>query len=102
MEMQCGRHLYSKGSNDDREPNYQMSTPDRGHYGDAVWETSNSGNSESGSWYGDYSIFPISSYPFFLRGGYFRGPSNAGVFVFDNYNGYSLGNCSFRVVVPVL
>ncbi len=34
------KDVYSKGSNDDREPNYQMSTPDRGHYGDAVWETS--------------------------------------------------------------
>ena len=96
------KDVYSKGSSDDREPNYQMSTPDRGHYGDAVWETSNSDNSGSGSWYSDHSSFPNSSVPFFLRGGLYGGTSNAGVFDFDYNSGYNHSYYSFRVVVPVL
>ncbi len=71
-----------------------------GHYGDAVWETSSSSSSSSGSWYNDYSYFPNSNGPFFLRGGNCNGGSNAGVFAFinddDDYD------FSFRVVVPVL
>ena len=94
------KDVYSKGSSDDRELNYQMSTPDRGHYGDALWETSNSGNGSSRSWYGDYSHFPYSNMPIFHRGGYYSNASNAGVFGFGSYTGYG-SSYSFRVVVPV-
>ena len=67
------KDVYSKGSSDDRTLNYAMSTPDRGHYGDAIWETSsNSASPWTLSWYSDYSGFPYSSRPFFPRGGPMR------------------------------
>ena len=37
-------------------------------YGDAILETSSSGNSLSGSWNNDYSYFVVTSSPFFVRG----------------------------------
>ena len=79
---------------------YQASTSG-GHYGDAVWETSSS-SSSSNSWYNDYSNFPHSGYPFFVRGRGYSDGSGAGLFAFDYSNGYTYGNYSFRVVVPVL
>ena len=72
-----------------------------GHYGDAVWETSSS-SSGSSSWYSDYSGFPFSDTPFFLRGGGCSHGSDAGVFYFDDGDGNAWDGDSFRVVVPVL
>ena len=99
-----------KVTSDGQSNNYNNSQPttglgkptkDTGHYGDAVWETSSS-YSGSGSWYSDYSYFPYSSLPFFLRGGYCNATSNAGVFDFGSVNGSYDSNYSFRVVLPVL
>ena len=99
-----------KVTSDGQSNNYNNSQPttglgqptkDTGHYGDAVWETSSS-YSGSGSWYSDYSSFPYSGSPFFLRGGGYDGTSNAGVFYFGNNTGNSSSNSSFRVVLPVL
>ena len=70
-------------------------------YGDAVYETSSS-SSSSNSWYSDYSYFPVSYYPFFVRGGHYDNGSGAGLFSFHNSNGYDYSYGSFRVVVPVL
>ena len=95
------KDVYSKGSSDDRDSNYAVSTPNNKHYGDAVWETSNSGSS-SGSWYSDYSYFPHSSVPFFHRGGGRVSTSSAGVFYFSHHGGINYGSYGFRVVVPVL
>ena len=95
------KDVYSKGSSDDRTLNYAMSTPDRGHYGDAMWETSNSGNDQY-SWYSDYAYFPYHNIPFFHRGGYYYNTSYAGVFNFDCYHGKYDSGYGFRVVVPVL
>ena len=79
------KDVYSKGSSDDRTLNYAMSTPDRGNYGDAIWETSsNSASPWTLSWYSDYSYFPISNTPFFPRGGYCYNTSDAGVFGFSH------------------
>ena len=94
------KDVYSKGSSDSYSNNYAVSTPANGHYGDAVWETSNSGTSTN-SWYSDYSNFPYANGPFFIRGGYYYVVTYAGVFYFDIYTGVSSGG-SFRVVVPVL
>ena len=95
--------VYSIGSSDSYSNNYTASDPSTstGHYGDAVWETSSSGTSTN-SWYSDYSYFPYTSWPFFHRGGYYYGETNAGVFYFHYYNGSSNSSGSFRVVVPVL
>ena len=49
-----------------------------------------------------YSNFPNTSNPFFDRGGGYNNDTNAGVFYFNNINGNTNNNDSFRVVVPVL
>ena len=93
------KNVYSKGSSDSRDNNYSANS---GKYGDAVYETSANGNASSSSWYGDYSNFPYTSNPFFLRGGYYDGGTSAGVFSFNGDNGN--GSCydSFRPVLAAL
>ena len=97
------KDVYSKGSSDSYSNNYTASNPSTstGHYGDAVWETSNSGTSTN-SWYSDYSNFPGTGSPFFLRGGIYYNGTGAGVFFFGNNTGSLSSSYSFRVVVPVL
>ncbi len=68
-------------------------------YGDAVYETSRSGYSSTGSWDSSYSRFPFSSFPVFKRGVHAYYVSSAGVFAFDNYAGDADSNISFRPVV---
>ena len=68
-------------------------------YGDAVYETSSSGYSSTGSWDSSYSYFPNSSYPVFLRGGPAGDGSNAGVFAFHYNRGVANTLYSFRPVV---
>ena len=69
-----------------------------GKKGDGVYETSNRYNSSYGSWFGAYSAFPDTSYPFFVRGGSCNN-SNAGRFYFYNFNGGNYNTYSFRVVL---
>ena len=96
------KDVYSKGSSDDIKLNYAISTPDRGNYGDAIWETSsNSASPWTQSWYSDYSNFPCTSGPFFSHGGDCNHTFNAGVFGFIYVGGYEHIAYSFRVVVPV-
>ena len=68
-------------------------------YGDAVYETSSSGFSHTGSWDSSYSAFPGSSSPVFLRGGHAYLGSNAGVFAFSFVTGAANTYDSFRPVV---
>ena len=68
-------------------------------YGDAVYETSSSDNSGTGSWDSSHSYFPNSSYPVFLRGGRADGGSYAGVFAFSSSSGGASTPFSFRPVV---
>ena len=74
-------------------------------YGDAVRETtsSNAGTSNTGwntsAWNSDYSCFPASGLPFFLRGGNFWDGSNAGSFAFPRNNGHSGYYNGFRAVL---
>ena len=93
------KNVYSKGSSDSRDNNYSANS---GKYGDAVYETSANGNSSSSSWYGDYSYFPGTSFPFFLRGGNYNNGTNAGVFYFAYHNGSSYSGYSFRPVLVAL
>ena len=95
------KDVYSIGSSDDRDLNYAVSTPNKKHYGDAVWETSNGGTKLwTNSWYSDYSSFPSAYSPFFHRGGSHKDNSYAGVFNFNSTSGYG-DDCSFRIVIPV-
>ena len=93
------KNVYSKGSSDSRDNNYSANS---GKYGDAVYETSANGNSSSSSWYGDYSYFPGTSGPFFDRGGYYDGGTNAGVFFFYGDDGGRSSAYSFRPVLVAL
>lgn len=68
-------------------------------YGDAVYETSSSGDSGTGSWDSSYSYFPDSSFPVFVRGRHASDGSYAGVFAFDVTSGGAYTSSSFRPVV---
>ena len=92
------KNVYSKGSSDNATDNYNANSS---KYGDAVYETSASGSSST-SWYGDYSDFPYTSDPFFIRGGYYYNGTVAGVFYFYNNYGNSFSGYSFRPVLVVL
>ena len=92
------KNVYSKASSDSYENNYNANSS---KYGDAVYETSTNG-SGSTSWYGDYSYFPYTGYPFFKRGGYYNDGAVAGVFYFNSYGGSSDSSTSFRPVLVAL
>ncbi len=70
-------------SSEDRIKNYNKN---ENKYGDALWETSNSGN-EICSWNSDNSFFPCYDNPFFIRGSDFDNVSNAGIFSFNSRYG---------------
>ena len=93
------KNVYSKASSDNNTNNYNANS---GKYGDAVYETSANGNTDNGSWYGDYSYFPSTGNPFFKRGGFYDSGTDAGVFYFGNVSGYSSSNVSFRPVLVAL
>ena len=90
----------STSGSDSQSGNYNLLTPTE-KYGDAVYETSSS-YSDSTSWYADYSYFPYSNSPFFVRGGYYNDGSFAGFISFNNNSGGSSSYYSFRVVLPVM
>ena len=92
------KNVYTKASSDSYGNNYQQN---KGVYGDAVYETSTSGNGTT-SWYSDYSYFPNTGNPFFLRGGHYSNGSAAGVFCFYWGNGSSDSVISFRPVLVAL
>ena len=69
-----------------------------GKKGNGVYETSNSSSSTTGSWFGAYSYFPDTSYPFFTRGGYCNN-RYAGVFYFGGSSGDDGSGNSFRVIL---
>ena len=67
-------------------------------YGDGVLETSTQGTG-SKSWNGDYSTFPATSSPFFIRGGRWDNGGSAGVFAFYRNYGHSIYSGGFRPVL---
>jgi len=94
---------WTEANPDTTEENYALSTPANKKYGDAVWETSSkSADPWKDSWYSDYSPFPRSDYPFFIRGGNYDYTSSAGMFCFSWTAGEPHGRVGFRVVIPVL
>ena len=93
------KNVYTKASTDNNTNNYNQNAS---KYGDAVYETSANGNTSNGSWYGDCSSFPGTSYPFFIRGGGYYDGSNVGVFAFTYSSGYYSSDVSFRPVLVAL
>jgi len=55
--------------------------------------------SETSGWYSDSASFVDSSYPWFIRGGYYSNTSTAGVFYFNSGNGAASAGGSFRVII---
>ncbi len=92
------KNIYSKGNTDNYQSNYEAN---KSKYGDAVWETSGSGEKIT-SWYNDMSYFPQTFTPFFLRGGNCYDESNAGIFYFHNLFGYDTTQISFRPVLVII
>ena len=89
------KNVYTKASTDNNTNNYNQNAS---KYGDAVYETSTSGNGST-SWYSDYSNFSSASTPFFGRGGYCENSTGAGVLAFLNHNGGASSSVSFRPVL---
>ena len=81
------------GSSSDRDTNYNANT---NKYGDAVYETSSFGGSDTDSWDSSCSNFPYSDVPVFIRGGRAYNGSYAGVFAFNFYTGEASTDTSFR------
>ena len=71
----------------------------RGKLGDATKETLTNFGSTTGGWHSDYASFAYSTYPWFIRGGYYDNGSAAGVFNFHYYGGNAYGNYSSRAVL---
>ena len=67
-------------------------------YGDAILETSTAGKGST-SWQEDYSNFPRTTHPFFVRSSVYDSTTGTGIFTFDIANGYASGYGSFRIVL---
>ena len=93
------KDVYAAATTDSNSNNYAAN---QGKYGDAVYETSNVGNSSSGSWHQDDSGFPYTAGPFFHRGGGYGSATSAGGFYFNYHTGTAFANYSFRPVLVVL
>ena len=90
------------GISDTQAENYDLSTPQNGKYGDAIYETSNnySGNN---SWNTNRSYFPNLSYTFFTRGCFYGIITSAtGLFYSGGDKGTNKEEHSFRIVLPVM
>ena len=95
--------VYPYNSSDSNTNNYSIYSGKKSTiygFGDAVLETSTTG-SGSTSWNGDFSCFPNTSRPFFIRGGYYSDTSYAGLFVFNYYNGDPYFSYGFRSVLVI-
>ena len=67
-------------------------------FGDGILETSTTGKGAT-SWHGDYSYFPYSGFPFFVRGGNYGNSSYAGAFAFSGIDGSPNSANGFRAVL---
>ncbi len=94
------KNVYTMGSGDTWLANYNANAS---KYGDAVYETSSDSASPWNlSWYADYSNFPYTSIPFFIRGGGYGNTTGTGVFCFNYANGAAYNDGSFRPVLVAL
>jgi len=66
-------------------------------FGDAIYETSFSGDDYGGSWGSSHAKYPTSFSPVFVRGGHaFYEGNGAGIFAFSNYTGDADALTGFR------
>ncbi len=76
-------------------------THGRGKLGDATKETLKTFGSDDGGWYSDLANFPDSGDSWFMRGGYSRNGSSAGLFAFSRDTGSSISPRSAHAVACV-
>ena len=76
-------------------------THGRGKLGDATKETLKTFGSDDGGWYSDLANFPDSGDSRFMRGGYSRNGSSAGLFAFSRDTGSSISPRSAHAVACV-
>lgn len=97
------KDVYDSGETETKATNYEANS---GVYGDALYETSSgtystNGDSDRQSWYGNYSGYPDSADPFFVRGGVYFNTFFAGTFFFTYTNGNASIDLSFRPVLII-
>ena len=71
----------------------------RGKLGDATKEILKKSGSDNNGWYSDYSWFPYSGSPWFVRGGHASDGSAAGVFSFHRSWGFAYSSNGSRVAL---
>ena len=91
------RSRYLSASGDTNTSNWSANSV-LTRYGDAVLETSTSGSSSNG-WNTDYSSFPYSSSPFFMRGGHWSDTTSAGLFMYNASSGAASYIIGFRACI---
>ncbi len=74
---------------------YQNLSSNTYGYGDAVLETS----TVSGSWNSNFSFYPVSNLPFFIRGGDAYDGTKTGIFAYSNIDGKATSHYGFRLIL---
>ncbi len=116
FDMSGGAFEYVMGNMEDASGNFYplfsgfSNEPEARYYNSYANDSSDSdytrgilgdGTKETAGFYNDYKNFVNGSSPWFFRGGNLYIISNAGVFYFGDYDGYSYSNIAFRVsLVP--
>ena len=95
------KDVFRVSATDEMEDNYLLMTPINGYYGDGIYETSGTGESNSGSWNADCSNFPKKETPTIARGGASDYQSGAGLFCFFWGVGGTANYDAFRITIPV-
>ena len=89
--------VYTVANPETQTGNYDKS---KSLYADAIYETSSSESNKS-AWNAEYSSFPYSDYPFFVRSGGYDNGQVTGLFYFGRYKGIGEGHRSSRPVLSL-
>jgi hypothetical protein len=91
------KEVYTMGATDTQADNFAASINKKG---DVTYETSASVALAS-SWFTDYSYMPLTTYPYFLRGGRYADGANSGAYAYSAYTGCEYSAGSFRPILLV-
>ena len=96
------KDIYKKSDSGTRSDNFDVNSH---YYGDAIYETSDSGRSENSGWFYAYSFFPSGNVPWFRRGGGMEDYGQGyypGIYYFYSGYGHKTQSFTFRpVLVPL-
>ena len=93
------KEVYNVAEEDSRDNNYLENA---NVYGDAIYETSSSGNSGFNSWFEGYSYSPSTNTPFYVRGGGYNIGASTSIFAFSPTAGANGKNGAIRLTIAVL